>query len=237
MPDPTGDLYFNGVASDTLRRLDSVGVQAECSYSMGFGHTLRGGFSVLDEIRRADVHDHRFSGDANGDPTGPVFPIIDRNRLRGLFAGGYLQDEWKVLPSVTLNWGARLDAFDASFDKEAQLSPRINLIDKISDATIFHVGYSRYFTPPPVENVSGATVAQFIGTSNQSPVTQDDAVRAERADYFDARGQPEAGPGLVAWGSTDITRAPTTSSMTAFSGRRLSSQPSTMRAARSMASS
>ncbi len=31
-----------------------------------------------------------------------------------------------------------------------------------------HAGYSRYFTPPPVENVSGSTVAEFDGTSNES---------------------------------------------------------------------
>jgi outer membrane receptor protein involved in Fe transport len=62
--------------------------------------------------------------------------------------------------------------FNSSFDDEDQLSPRINLIYKPTDSTTLHAGYARYFTPPPVENVPGSTVAQFNGTSNQSPVTR-----------------------------------------------------------------
>jgi hypothetical protein len=195
-PDPVGDLYFNGVASDVLRRLDSIGVQADASYTLGAAHTLRGGFSLLDESVDAGATTTVFPVDAAGDPTGPAFPIADRDHLRGLFAGGYLQDEWKLLPGLTLNWGARLDAFDASFDDEGQLSPRVNLIYKVSDATSLHAGYSRYFTPPPVENVPGSIVARFSGTSNQSAVTEDDPVRAERSDYFDAGVSQKLAAGL-----------------------------------------
>jgi hypothetical protein len=62
-----------------------------------------------------------------------------------------------------------------------------------------HAGYARYFTPPPVENVSGATVAKFDGTSNESPAgpnAPDGPVRAERADYFDAGISQKLAPGL-----------------------------------------
>ena len=40
------------------------------------------------------------------------------------------------------------------------------------------------------------TVARFAGTSNPSPATQDDPVRSERADYFDAGISQKLGPGL-----------------------------------------
>ena len=72
------------------------------------------------------------------------------------------------------------------FDNENQLSPRINLVWQPTTTTSLHAGYSRYFTPPPIENVSGATLAKFIGTSNQAAVEEDDPVKAERSNYFDA---------------------------------------------------
>src|SRR5208283_5313811 len=62
--------------------------------------------------------------------------------------------------------------------------------------TTFHAGYSRYFTPPPLENVSATNVALFNGTSNASAVTQDDPVKAERANYFDAGINQQLAPGL-----------------------------------------
>ena len=185
-PDPVGDLYFNGVASDVRRTLYSGGVQGDGSYALGDKHTLRGGFSLLDESVEADSTTTVFPVDTNGDQTGPAYPITIDQQLHGLFAGAYLQDEWKLAPGLTLNYGARLDEFDSSFDHEDQLSPRLNLIYQVTDSTTVHVGYARYFTPPPIENVSGSSVAQFNGTSNASPVTVDDPVKAERANYLDA---------------------------------------------------
>ena len=74
----------------------------------------------------------------------------------------------RSFPKLTLNYGARFDVFNSSFDNENQLSPRVNLIYQPTDSTTLHAGYARYFTPPPVENVSGGTVAKFDGTSNAS---------------------------------------------------------------------
>jgi outer membrane receptor protein involved in Fe transport len=116
--------------------------------------------------------------------------------LHGLFVGGYLQDEWKLAQGLTLNYGARFDAFDSSFDSEDQLSPRANLIYQLDGSTTVHAGYARYFTPPPVENIPGSTVVEFNGTSNASPVTQDDPVKAERANYLDAGITQKLGPDL-----------------------------------------
>jgi outer membrane receptor protein involved in Fe transport len=195
-PDPVGDLYFNGVASDVDRTLYSAGVEGDGSYGLGDKHTVRAGFTFLDESVKADSTTTVFPVDAGGDPNGAAFPIADDETLHGLFAGAYLQDEWRITQGFTLNFGGRFDEYDASFDKEDQLSPRINLIYKPTESTTLHAGYSRYFTPPPVENVPGSTVQEFVGTSNQSSVTQDDPVKAERSNYFDAGITQKIGTGL-----------------------------------------
>jgi outer membrane receptor protein involved in Fe transport len=186
LPDPVGDLYFNGVASKVERTLGSVGWQGDGSYAVADQHTLRSGVFLLDESVSADSTTTVFPVDAAGDPTGPAFPIVDDHRLSGLFAGVYLQDEWKLTSDLTLNYGTRFDVYQSSFDDEHQLSPRVNLVYTPTGTTTLHAGYSRYFTPPPVENVSGATVDRFNGTSNASAVKLDDAVKAERSNYFDA---------------------------------------------------
>jgi outer membrane receptor protein involved in Fe transport len=195
-PDPVGDLYFNGVGSDVDRKLYSGGLQADASYKLGESHTLRGGLMVLDEYLTADTTTTVFNLDANGNPTGLAYPIVDNTAAHALFIGVYLQDEWKVLPKVTLNYGARFDLYYASFDKENQPSPRVNLIYQPTDATTLHAGYARYFTPPPLENVPSTSVAKFDGTSNASGTDLDDHARAERANYFDAGISQKLAPGL-----------------------------------------
>jgi outer membrane receptor for ferrienterochelin and colicin len=132
-----------------------------------------------------------------GDLSGPR-QIPDNEHLYGLFTGFYLQDEWKILPKVTINYGARFDIFNSSFDNENQLSPRVNIIYEPTDKTTLHAGYARYFTPPPVENVPSSAVALFDNTSNAAGTDQDSPVKAERSHYFDAGVSQELFPGFRA---------------------------------------
>jgi outer membrane receptor protein involved in Fe transport len=188
-PDPTGDLFFDGVASDVSRNIDSGGLQADASYELNDKHTIRGGLMVLGESVAQDSTSTVFAVDGAGNPTGAAFPIVNNNTIYGIFSGIYLQDEWKITEKLTANFGARFDVFNSSFDNENQVSPRANLIYKPTDSTTLHAGYARYFTPPPVENVSQNTVNSFDGTSNQSPGgpnAPDSSTKAERANYFDA---------------------------------------------------
>ncbi len=188
-PDPIGDLYFNGVASDVDKNLYSGGLQADASSEINPHHTLRGGLLVLDESVASDTTTTVYTVDAAGTPSGTPFPIVANSSLYALFLGGYLQDEWKVTDELTFNYGTRFDAFNSSFDHENQFSPRANLVYKPTDWTTLHAGYARYFTPPPAEAVSGNTVHVFDGTSNQSPYGPNapaSAPTAERANYFDA---------------------------------------------------
>ncbi|HXR03660.1 MAG TPA: TonB-dependent receptor [Verrucomicrobiae bacterium] len=202
-PDPVGDLFFNGVASDVERDLYSGGIQVDASYELNDKHTFRGGVLFLDEMVQANSTTTVFPMDSTDpgsfNPNGPPENIVDNHVLHGWFAGVYVQDEWKILPKVTLNYGARFDEFYASFDHENQPSPRVNLIYQPTDSTTLHAGYARYFTPPPVESVSGSSVNKFDGTSNESPAgpnAPDSPVKAERANYFDVGISQKLAPGL-----------------------------------------
>ncbi|MDR3460644.1 MAG: TonB-dependent receptor [Verrucomicrobiae bacterium] len=197
MPDPVGDLYFNGVASDDQRKLYSGGVELDGSYELNDKHTIRAGGMFLGEYVVSDSTTTVFNLDGSVNPAGPAFPIMDNNNLHGFFTGLYLQDEWKILDKLTLNYGARFDVFHSSFDNEWQISPRVNLIWQPTDSTTLHAGYSRYFTPPPVEDVSGSSVAKFDGTSNSTGNDQSDPVKAERADYYDIGISQKLAPGLT----------------------------------------
>jgi hypothetical protein len=48
-----------------------------------------------------------------------------------------------------------------------------------------HAGYSRFFTPPPLETVPAGDVTAFNGTTGASTVTTADPVKSERANYYD----------------------------------------------------
>ena len=97
---------------------------------------------------------------------------------------------------MTLNYGVRWDLYSSSFDNENQASPRVNLIYQPTESTALHAGYSRYFTPPPLENVNSSTIKKFDNTSNASATDQNDTVKAERANYFDIGATQKLLPGL-----------------------------------------
>jgi outer membrane receptor protein involved in Fe transport len=195
--------YNNGVATDEHRLLNSGGVQADASYELGEKHILRGGLMAVDEIVDADTTSWVFPVDGNGDETSTTpEDIVQNETTHALFYGAYLQDEWKLIPKLTLNYGARFDVFSSTTDHENQLSPRANLIYQPTDSTALHAGYARYFTPPPQETVPASNLAVFNDyngspTSAQQAYTTDSPVKAERSNYFDAGISHKLFPGLM----------------------------------------
>jgi len=126
-----------------------------------------------------------FPVDANGNVTGAPFTITDDNPKNGntLFSL-YLQDEWKPLEKLTVNYGLRFDWMNA-FVAGSQLSPRLGLVYKLTPGTTLHAAYARDFTPPPTELVSTKTLDLFANTSNAQPGLNS-PVEPERSHYFDA---------------------------------------------------
>lgn len=184
-PDPVGDLIFNGVASEDFHSNQANGVQSDFTWRLNDSHTVRAGLMFQQEHAVFDDSVSVFPVDANGNQTSDQpLTIQDSHSQTGYLYSLYVQDEWKLAPKLTLNYGLRYDRMD-EYVQAGQLSPRIGLVYQPTNATTLHAGYARYFTPPAFELVSDATISKFNGTTNQSPSSQNDPVKPERADYFD----------------------------------------------------
>lgn len=183
-PDAIGDLMFNGISPWAGRSSLAFGVQADASWKAHERHTIRGGFMVQRERATTLTYANVLPVDDDGDPTTDVpSGIAFGSDQVGWTFGVYLQDEWKISPTLTLNFGARFDVIDAP-TQENQLSPRANLVWQPNDFLTAHVGYARYFTPPQLGQVSSAAVATTLGSTAQPEVLTNDPVLAERMHYF-----------------------------------------------------
>ncbi len=196
-PDAFGDLMFNGISPQSNRMSLTNGIQGDGSWQATDTHTLRAGFLVQREHATSFTNAQVLPVDGTGTPTSdqPI-GIVNGSDQVGWLYGIYLQDEWKLTPTVTLNYGVRFDAIDAN-TQENQLSPRINVVWQPNKILTAHVGYARYFTPPPLTQVNNGSIASTIGTTAAPTVLQNDPVKAERADYFDGGFSLKPLPGLT----------------------------------------
>ena len=187
-PDAVGDLQYNGIAADILRRNTANGLQADLSDRINSSHTLRAGLFMQAENATSVNNAQVFAADADGNQTSDVpMTILDQGRIKGTLWGAYLQDEWKLSKSLTFNYGARYDQANTVV-QEHQLSPRLGLVYAMTPAFSLHAGYARYFTPPPTEKIDTTSVQAFAGTTNALPSDANTGVKSERSNYFDLGG-------------------------------------------------
>jgi outer membrane receptor protein involved in Fe transport len=186
IPDPLGDLLYNGIAQQAYKQDVAYGLQSDGAYKLNDSHTLRAGVYFQYDRLQSDTTSQVLNTDpSSGVPISDVPVSIVQNSTDGqVIQSGYVQDEWHLIPALTFNYGLRFDHY-AAFSSGSQLSPRANLVWEPLPATTVHVGYSRYFSPPPFELVGSESLAQFADTTAAPGVLEDDKVKAERSNYYD----------------------------------------------------
>jgi outer membrane cobalamin receptor len=155
---------FGGIASDearftdeTLERRSSWGTQIDGSYAIGASHTLR--FGLL--AARASVQE--------------IELLAGRSSAARTSLAVYAQDEWKLLPTLTFNPGARIEWL-RGLRSTAKAEPRVSLVWASPNNLTAHVGYARYASVPPLSERSAGT-----------------RLPDERDNYFDAGFQQKIG--------------------------------------------
>lgn len=195
-----GGILYNGIAQTAYKRDVAYGVQAEGAWHVADTHTVRFGLLYQADDTLSNTSSLVLPTETGGPGISNPNPLcadpsqvcqvsdipltITGNGSKHAWAVGlYLQDEWKISPRLTFNYGLRYDQYDA-FDKENQLSPRANLVWTPTETTTVHAGFARYFSPPPIELVASTDIALFDNTTSAGDHT-DDMPKAERADYYD----------------------------------------------------
>ncbi|HWY60686.1 MAG TPA: TonB-dependent receptor [Rhizomicrobium sp.] len=198
-----GDILYNGIAQTAYKRDAAYGTQDEGAWHLG-SHTIRFGVvyeaddlaSMASSLVLPVANGSAATARLNPNPlcTDPAqtcqisatpLNIPDNSTKHAWSASGYIQDEWKISQDFTVNYGVRYDQYGA-FSSGDQVSPRVNAVWTPLNGTIVHVGYSRYYSPPPIELVSSTDVSLFDNTTAAANTDMDTTPVAEHADYYDA---------------------------------------------------
>jgi outer membrane receptor protein involved in Fe transport len=189
VPDALGDTLFDGIAQSAFKQNVAYALQSDAAYKLDDAHTLRSGLFLQSDHSKSLTSSAVIALDDAGDQISDIpVNIVDNGSKTEWIESLYLQDEWKLFPTVTLNYGLRFDKFTA-FASGHQVSPRINAVWQALPDTTLHAGYSRYISPPPFELVGNETVSRFANTTGGGSTMLSDTPRAEQANYFDVGAQ------------------------------------------------
>jgi len=184
-PDVVGDILFSGIAQDAYKQNVAYALQSDAADKLGDDHTLRAGLFMQSDHSKSATLSRVIALDSLGNQVSDVPQVIaDDGDKTEWIESLYLQDEWKILPAVTVNYGLRFDNFTA-FARAHQLSPRVNVVWQALPDTTVHGGYARYLSPPPFELVGNETVNKFVGTTAAAAVSEAATPQAEQANYYD----------------------------------------------------
>ncbi|WP_174297197.1 TonB-dependent receptor [Sphingomonas bacterium] len=190
-PDTLGELLFNGQAQQAYKKDFTFGGQVDAAYRLNDANTVRGGVIITRDRGTSQTDTSVFLLDDDGNQLGQPIRIADNGGQTEVTESVYLQDELKLLPVLTLNVGGRFDHY-SGYRSEQQFSPRANIVYQQNGTTV-HLGYARYFSPPPFELVATTSVVNFQGTSAAAPSLVNTTPFAERQHYIDLGAQQKLG--------------------------------------------
>lgn len=184
-PDLLGDLLFTGIAQDAFKQNVAYALQSDGAYRLNDSHTVRAGLFLQTDHSVSETTSQVLLTDDTGAPLSDVpTAVIDDGTKTEWIESAYLQDEWKIQPTLTVNYGLRFDRFTA-YTSASQASPRVNIVWEALPGTTVHTGYSRYLSPPPFELIGGKDIALFQNTTSPPASAGADAPLPEKANYYD----------------------------------------------------
>ena len=187
-----------GAQTDAERTLGTFGVKSDITRLSG-RHTIKGGvdlvllrpredlyylsqpwidFTHLPGVNESHVH---FRGPNLG--PGVPRPVVFSGRETGGQASVFAQDKVQIAPSLTVDFGLRVDRYSLAFS-ESHLSPRVNAAYRLPSGTVLFGSYNHFYVPPPIENVlaSSAGLTSLVSEIG-APLPP---VRAIKENQFEA---------------------------------------------------
>ena len=176
-----GDILYDGIAQTAYKRDEAYGLQAEGAYHLGDTHTIRFGTHLSGRRSssagpprsccRPPTAARRNPNPIRSAPIRPTLPDLGypapsptmAPNMPGAMAS-ISRTNGRSSPSLTLNYGAALRPVPRLRRGKPVEPARQSGVDA-DERTTVHVGYSRYFSPPPIELVASTDIALFDNTT------------------------------------------------------------------------
>ena len=172
--------------------------QGDGSWRISPEHTLRSGFYIQGERSTFSTNSSVLPVDEMGmQTTDQPISIFDAGGKTGWLYSYYLQDEWKIVPTLTVNFGARFDLVD-EFAHAHQLSPRVNVVWQPTDTTTFTAGLFALLRAAAFRTHRAADDRALRQYDRRAGDHRDTTSKPERDHYFDIGASQVILPGLKA---------------------------------------
>jgi outer membrane receptor protein involved in Fe transport len=180
--DPTNDLNafaFNNPSSFAQERTThNWGLKGDYTWRANQNHLVKAGMQLQASRSVGGISILTVPGGT---------PFTDNDPDTGFFESLYLQDDWTIVSSLTLNAGLRFDATQFTFGQSTNSSdyafqPRVGLSYLLTENTKVHGFYGKLFQPAPLENLRDAFTQVGNGQGGQLSAYD---IKAEKDDYFE----------------------------------------------------